>query len=149
MNGGFQIFAICLVGGVCLSLAYGLGRAERRAIGIIVLSVILSPLYNIPSDFDPNSLLSDTRLPDGDNAQLGAVIEQAFADGIACGVAEKFSLNVEDIRIRIYGFDYEALRCDRIRIILSGRAALADYKAIEKYVNGMDIGECDVEIEIG
>ena len=64
-------------------------------------------------------------------------------------MAEKFSLDRENIRVRLYGFDKDSLTADRIRVILSGGAALADYKAVEKYVDGLGVGDCDVEIELG
>lgn len=145
-----SVFAICLVGGVGLTLSYGQGRAERLAVGIIILCVILAPLVESISHFDPDGWLSEIDIPEnGEGTELGGVIEDAFADGIAKAVAEKFSLDSEDIRVRLYDFDQTSLRAEKIRIILSGRAALADYKAIEKYIDGMEIGECDVEIEIG
>ncbi len=144
------VFAICLVGGVCLMLSHGSGKAESLAIGIIVLWVILSPLGESLSHFDPEGWLDSIKTEDYEGgSQIGAVIEDAFAEGLARAVAEKFSLDEGDIRIRLYGFDQNKLSAERIRIILSGRAALADYKAVEKYIDGMNIGECDVEIEIG
>lgn len=144
------VFVICLVGGVCLTLVHGSGRAEGIALGVIILWVILSPIGESLSHFDPDSL-SDLVIGgeyEGDE-NIDLVIEEAFADGIVGAVAEKFSIDKEDIRVRLYGFDRDSLTAEKIRIILSGRAALADYKAVEKYIDEMNIGECEVEIEIG
>lgn len=145
-----SVFAICLVGGICLMLSHGQGKAESLAVGIIILWVILSPLGESLSYFDPDGWLDGIEIPDYESeSELGAVIEDAFAKGIGRAVAERFSLDTENIRVRLYGFDKDNLRAEKIRIILSGRAALADYKAVEKYIDEMDLGECDVEIEIG
>jgi hypothetical protein len=76
-------------------------------------------------------------------------VEEFFADGVALAVAEKFSLDRDDIRVSLRNFNIENMSAERIRLTLSGVAALADYKAVERYVNSLDIGECDVEIEIG
>lgn len=144
------VFSVCLVGGICLTLAYGQGRGESLTVGIIILWVILSPIGESLAHFDPDGWLDSVEIPEyKDESEIGAVIEDAFADGLARAVAEKFSLRKENIRVRLYGFDRNKLRAERIRIILSGGAALADYKAVEKYINEMDIGECNVEIEIG
>ena len=78
-----------------------------------------------------------------------AVAEEAFSRGVASAVADEFSLDEKNLRVELYGFDFENMKAERIRVILSGRAALADYKGIEKYVNGLDIGVCECEIEIG
>ena len=144
------VFGICLVGGACTILAYGQGRVESLVIGIITLWIILMPIADGIRHFEPDSWLDSIEIPDnGNESQIGEVIEDAFAQGVADSVAEKFSLNREDIRVRLYDFDDKELSADRIRIILSGRAVIADYKAIEKYINEMDIGVCDVEIEMG
>lgn len=145
-----SVFVICLVGGICLTLSHGGGKTESLAVGIIILWVILSPLGESLSHFDPESWLDSVEIGDYEgDGQIGSVIEDAFAEGIASAVAEKFSLDTENIRVRLYGFDQSRLSAERIRIILSGRAAFADYKAVEKYIDEMNIGECEVEIEIG
>ena len=145
-----SVFTVCLVGGVCMTLCHGSGRAESLAVGIIILFVILSPIAESLSHFDVDSWLGSFEVEDYEgDAPLDSVIEDAFADGIRRGVAEKFLLDKEDIRIRLYDFDKESLTAGRIRVILSGRAALADYKSVEKYINEMNIGECEVEVEFG
>lgn len=145
-----SVFGICLVGGACTILAYGQGRVESLVVGIITLWIILLPIADCIRHFEPDNWLDSIEIPDyTTNSQIGEVIEDAFAQGVTDSVAEKFSLNSEDIRVRLYDFDDGKLRADRIRIILSGRAVFADYKAIEKYINEMDIGVCNVEIEMG
>ena len=141
------VFGICLVVGICLALSNGSGKAQSLALGIITLWVILSPLGDMIEHFDPNSL--DVDIPEYGSGELDALIEDAFADGICTAVADKFSLDTDDIRVRLYGFDKEKMRAEKIMIILSGRAALSDYKAVEKYINSLEVGEGNVEIEIG
>lgn len=143
------IFAICLAGGLSLSLAYGLGRAEGIAVGIITLWVILSPLSGQVGSLDINELIGSSEIEQLDPPQIDPAIESALAEGIKAALSEEFSIDREDIRVRLYDFDAGSLSCSRIRITLSGRAILADYKAVESYINKMNIGECDVEIEIG
>lgn len=144
-----SVFGICLIGGVCLSLSHGSGRVQSLAIGIITLFVILSPLSDMVSHFDPDGWLDSSDFPEYETGEMDYIIEDAFAEGLSRAVAEKFSLDSEDIRVRLYGFNKNEMSAEKIMIILSGRAALADYKAVEKYVREMEVGECSVEIEIG
>lgn len=141
------VFGICLVVGICLTISYGQGKAQSLALGIITLWVILSPLGDMIEHFDTN--IFDVDIPDYDSGEIDVLIEDAFADGICNAVADKFSLNRDDIRVRLYGFNKEEMRSEKIMIILSGRAALSDYKAVEKYINSLEVGKADVEIEIG
>lgn len=144
------VFAICLVGGAFTLLSHGSGRAERVVIGIVTLYIIISPLADGLSDFDVDRWLESLR---GEGVEVSPeyeeVLEQSFSEGLKNAVAEKFSLKRDNIRVSLSGFDVEKMRAERIRISLSGAAALADYKAVEKYINGLDVGECELEIEIG
>lgn len=151
MNGyAFAVFSICLVGGALSLLFHGSGRGERMVLGIVTLYIIISPLADGLSDFDLDRWLEELR---GESVSVApeyeGVLEESFADGVALAVAEKFSLERENIRVDLRNFDVESMSAERIRVTLSGVAALADYKAVEKYLNSLDLGECDVEIEIG
>ena len=102
------------------------------------------------SDMDIDSIFDKITLPEQElEGGYSEVAEEAFSEGIARAVAEEFSLNKENIRVKIRGFDFENMRADSITVILSGRSVTADYRAIEKYFNGLDVGVCKVEIEIG
>ena len=145
----FSVFAVCLIMGGLRALCYGGGVAEKLTMGIITLAVIITPISSLISDFDVDSWLES--LEDGGgglSGESGVVIEEAFAEGVCSAVAEKFSLEREDVRVRLSGFDAEAMRAEKIRITLSGAAALADYKAVEKYISGLGLGGCEVGIEI-
>ena len=144
-----SIFAVCLVGGVAILLSHSNGSGEKMAVGIVTLYVIISPLIGYISEFNAEEWLGSIKNEEFDTeSEYNAVMEDAFGRGIALAVAEKFSLDSQDIRIRLYGFDPEKMNSEKIRVILSGKAALSDYKAVEKYVDSLNLGECDVEIEI-
>ena len=143
----FGILALC---GTLSLLSYGSGRAETAALAIVCLFTLLSPVAEAVRSFDPGEVVDKITIPDID-AESGydRVIEDAFADGIASAIADKFLINKENIRIRLYNFNSKNMSADSIRVILSGRAALADSIAIEKYLDGLSVGDCEVEIEIG
>ena len=120
------------------------------AVGIVTLYVIISPLIGYISEFDTEEWLSSIKNEEFDTeGEFHSAIEDAFKRGITLAVAEEFSIQSEEIRVEVSGFDPTKMTADRIRIVLSGRAAMSDYKAVKKYVDGLNLGECDVEIEIG
>ena len=144
------VFGICCVVGVLSLITYGSGRAEAVSLGIITLFIISSPIAEALGGTDPEGWFDFAEAPELDiDSGYGEYIEEAFADGIASAVAEKFDLDKEDIGVRLYGFDERTMTAERARVILSGRAALADSKAIQRYLGELSVGECSVEIEIG
>ena len=149
-----SVFAISVCVGVLELISYNRNSAaERAALGIIFLYVVLSPLADAAWNFELGDLSADNIADNiiGEteaDVEYEAAAEEAFSEGIRRAVADKFSLPRESITVRIYGFEFSKMRCERIFLLLCGRAAFADNKAVEKYVNEMGLGECDVEIEI-
>lgn len=144
------VFLICALIGLFSHLSYGgKGDVSRIALSVLMLYVVISPLASMAKNMDFKSVFdvdfNEEIISDG----YEGIAEDAFARGIESAVAEKFSLSEENIRVRVVDFDFENMRAGKISVILSGRAALADYKSIEKYLNGLNIGVCECEIEIG
>ncbi len=122
---------------------------RRFAFGVLLFSVVCTPLFSV---FDGWQGAFNDIFPEMPPAEEGSgeeVFENAFCDGVKRAVCEKFSLNYNEVRVLSESFSKEDFTAKKVRVILSGGAALSDYREIEKYVNGMDIGECKVEIEIG
>ena len=145
------IFGICATVGILGLLSYNeKNSAERAALGIILLYVVLSPIANEFGKLDLDSFDIGS-LTEGIDSDLGysEVTEGAICDGICLAIASEFSLSDEDIIVRIFNFDFEKMRGDTVRVILLGRAALADNKAIKKFVDEMGVGECEIEIRLG
>lgn len=144
------VFLISAIVGMLSHLSYG-GKSDisKLALSVLMLYVVVAPLADMVKNTDFKSLFevgyNEEIITDG----YEVVAEDAFIKGIESAVAEKFSLSKDNIRVRVVDFDFENMRAEKIRVTLSGRAALADYKAIEKYLDGLNIGECRCEIEIG
>ena len=118
----------------------------KLALGIIAIYLILSPLAKIDFDFD-NSF--EITLPESAEGGYSEVAKDAFERGISSSVADKFSLEAELVSAEAVGFDFDFMRAEKIKITLTGRAVFADRRAIEEYINKMEIGACTVEIHIG
>lgn len=145
------IFALVFLIGVCRMIGYRSedDAASRFAFAVLVLYTVLTPVFsggvNIGSldmgDFDIS-------IPEGDRDYI-TVTESAFKNGVHSLICSEFSLSQDEVRVEVEGFDIERVRASSIRVYLSGRAALADNKRIEKYVTDNGLGECDVRIELG
>ena len=61
----------------------------------------------------------------------------------------KYEIVPEDAEIKTEGFDFEGMRCKKIKITLYGKALLADFRAIEEYITESGLGECEVYSSIG
>ena len=146
-----QIFVMCIVTGILGLISYNeKNSAERAALGVILLFVTLSPAVKMlseldVSDFDPEKIISEIDT-DSELSEVGA---GALKDGICRAVCERFSFADDEVSATLYGFDFKDMRADVVRIVLSGRAVLADSKAIKKYVDEMGGGACEIELKLG
>lgn len=144
------VFAICLVGGALMKLSYGSADLSRLAIAIITIYVIAAPLVSAIKEVDFDGVFEEIESVGGEiDAEYQPYAKSAFEKGICHAVAKEFSLNEDEIEALVSGFDFQKMRADKIKVILSGRAVACDYRLVEEYLNNLDIGECRVEIKIG
>ncbi len=132
-----------------ISYKSALDGIKRFAFGLILITVSAAPFLSALSElgsFKLEILIPDMGETDGADSEI---YELAFANGIRDAVAEKFELKASEVRVLVSGFSEKEWRCEKIRIILSGSAAFADYHKIEDYINKKEIGVCEAEIEIG
>ena len=121
-----SVFVISSIVGLLSHLSYnGKSDPSRIAMAVILLYVVVAPIADLVSQSDGSifDVNYDESIVDED---YEIVAEEAFDKGILSAVADKFSLNKENLRVEIYGFDFENMRAERIRVILSGKAVLAD-----------------------
>ncbi len=146
-----SVFGICVCVGALGLLSYNdKNAAQRCALGVILLYVVLSPVARVigeidSDDFNLERLTSEIEIGSG----YSEVTEAAVCDGICRATSAEFSFSDEDISVKLYGFDFEEMRAEKVRVLLSGRAALSDTKAVKKYIDEMGVGECEIEIRLG
>ena len=154
---GEYLFAILTVSVSCAVVSYlsypsALTDAAKRGLSIILILAIVSPLPALIEGIADFSLSDFESVNSGFEAgQQGyeKAMEDAFSLGIGRLVAEKFSLNEDDISVRVKNFNAESMEAERIYITLSGLAALSDAKRIEDYVFREGLGDCEVNVLIG
>ncbi len=126
----------------------GLG-AVKTAFSILLLYVTVVPLIGMIRNFDAEKPELQIESIDFDtDSALEEVSENAYIGGVRSFVSEEFSLNIDDISVTAEGFDVMNMRAERLTVILSGDAALADYRAIRERLLKNGFEGCEVKIEV-
>lgn len=143
------VFAVSILGGILDMLSSGaLKSAEKLAIGMITLYVVLSPLTSL-GNLGEKDFVNIFEAPDIEHDKIYVDrAEEAFCLGISRAVAKKFNIDTSQVRVSTRNFDFENMRAEKIFVVLSDGAITSDYRAIESYINDMKIGVCECEIEI-
>ena len=128
----------------------GTARASKLSLSVLLIYTVSMPLVSLFSGFGAQDAPS-LEVPDADfgGGEYVETAKEAFEDGIALYIMDKFGADADDVFVECYGFDFEAMRAERISVTLSGRGALLDYRGIENKVTGLGLGECEVYIKIG
>ena len=122
---------------------------EKAALSVILMFAIASPLPSLFSDLGEFPFLSDTQVGDLVGGEYQEVTKEAFEEGLGKQIAEEFSLKNDSVRVKCVGFIFSEMKAEKIIVTLSVSAAGVDPKKVEKYIDGFDIGKCEVQFEIG
>ena len=127
------------------------GGAARFCACVILTHAIIAPALSLAASLpDRVPLLEDVEMPDiphGDT--FGQIAEEGFEEGVCKLLCANFGFDEENVSASAVGFEPSEMRAERIVVLLSGSAALSDYKSVEAYLNGLSIGNCEVRIRIG
>ena len=111
--------------------------------GLILTLVILALLPTVYKTVSNKIRFPTPEIYLGDDICLAS-----FEEGIARHVSQRWELKREEIEVEAVGFSREEMRAEKIIISLHGKAALSDYKRIEKELSELELGEVEVKIEI-
>ena len=131
----------------------GSERAVKFATSVLLLYTVLTPIVAIVGELDNNgfeSVLGDTGTvkPEEDGAYL-EVAEESFKEGIRKLLFTKYGIKEDDVKVRVYGFDFKTMSAEKIKVILSGNEVFADWRGISAYISGSGLGECEVVLDFG
>ena len=121
---------------------------EKAALAVILMFAVASPL---PPLLSQESVLP--QFPDFGTGEVGTgeyeeVAKEAFEEGIRKQIADEFAVGEEKINVRCINFSFKEMKAEKISVLLSLSAAGVDPQRVEKYVNGLGLGECEVQFEI-
>ncbi len=131
------------------SYSGGEEKGEKLAVSVIMIYLIISPLLPIVeglSDFDISEITSaGEELEDGAYLDVG---EEAFREGIAKLLSEKWGLEKNKTVVTVVGFDFNQMKAERIIITLLSKGITVDFHEIEAYIEEAGLGECEVKYAI-
>ena len=139
MDAVITVFAVFVVVSYSSFIAYAPSdKTLRLALGVMMLSALVSFF----SSFSFDLILPDTDADDfSELSELhNLTVEEAFADGVALAVADKFGFSRADISVDAVRVS-EDLTAEEIRLTLRGKASLADTRGIRSYL--IENGICD------
>ena len=146
-----SVIAVSLLSALLGFLTYGgaCERAVRAAAGVILIYTVCMPLGDFLADFSPGELSVDVSAEvEVGSSEFFEVAKDSFEKGVKNYVSEQFRLASDEVYVSAAGFDYEKMTAERIFVVLSGRAALADCARIRQTVEDAGLGECEVNIKI-
>ena len=115
----------------------------RAAVSLSLIMAIITPLPSLIGNIRGELDFSVGDAMEGEDIRL-----VSFEVGISRYIASEFDLSAEEVLVEAINFDPEEMRAEKILITLTGRAALANYKNIEKTVSRLELGVAEVKIEI-
>ena len=134
-------------------------KSVKLACSVLLLYTVAMPIATLISDIaDGDARLEIEGITDGlgegsldseYNSEYIRVAEEAFREGIKRLVADKYGVGEDKVEVYIFGYDIENMRAEKISVILKGRAALKDLRLIEDYLNGLNMGRCEVRSDFG
>lgn len=140
--------------GICSYISYGEKeeKAAKGAMALMLVCVTVAPLVSLVSSavtddwfYTYGENIPEISIDDTDFAENA---EKAFSRGIKSFLKEEFFVAEGDCEVLLFRFDSVEMKAEKIKIILKGKAALADSRGIAEKINGMNIGKCEVEIYV-
>lgn len=123
-------------------------KAEcNMALGILLLAALAVPVLSLITslgEFPELDTLPEYNLSGG----AVEVSAEAFAEGIALAIEERYRLPSGEVSIMASGFSFSEMRAQRITVILSGTAVTSDSRDIAEFVveNFCPEGHCEVKL---
>ncbi len=143
-----SIFGTCALLGALSLIHYKKEGAESTAQRILFAAALILPLLDTATSIGGELPAVPPYSEDIDGEYIEVACD-AFCDGILRAVCERFSLSNGTVAVEALGFDFRLMRAEKIKITLSGAAVIADRRAIEKFIEGEGLGECEVRLRVG
>ncbi len=127
-------------------------RAMKVVSAVLLIYTVALPIVSFAGNlsdgdfFDSISDMTEGGIDLGDETYI-EVTERAFKNGIIEMLSSKYGIKKENIKVYVFDLDFEHMVAGKIKIILTGRTALSDWRGIEQYINGAGLGKCEVIVE--
>lgn len=139
--------------GSIVSYGGGAARVSRAAMAVVLLYTVTLPIFSVTSDL--SGLISEDYFDnlhvqyDVGDSLFYERTEAAFSEGVKKLVCGEYNFNSDNVTVSTNGFDVEAMRAEKITVILSGHAITADTRSVVELIEDTGLGECEVKIDLG
>lgn len=132
------------------SYSGGEDAGERLAVSAIMICLIAAPVIPLAEslhelDFSEIFEGGGEAFEDGAYIEVG---EEAFKEGVAKLLKEKWGLDGDESVVTVVGFDFDTMSAERIIITLLSKGASVDFHEIEAYIEEAGLGMCEVKYAI-
>ncbi len=144
--------AVVALGGL-ISYGGGTARISRAAMAMVLLYTVTLPIISVTGDVSQlisEDFFDDIKVEyDPDDTLFYERTASAFSDGVKKFVCGEYRFADDDVRVTVRSLDVESMRAEKIIIVLSGRAIIADARSVAETVEDAGLGECEVKIDVG
>lgn len=124
-------------------------KAIRVVSAVLLIYTVALPIVSFSGRLSDGDFLGGISDSFPGDAELGEetyieVAKAAFADGICEMIYSKYGIKKENIKVYVFDLDFERMVAGKIKIVLTGKSALSDWRGIEQYINGSGLGKCEV-----
>ena len=143
----FSLFGLSALLGALSLVRYDRDGASATASRILFGAAVLLPIFDTVMAFS-SPVLPLPPATEGEIGEYAELARAAFIDGTRRAVCDKFSLSEDCVEVDVLDFDFKKMRAGKIKITLSGRAIIADGRAIVKFIESEGLGECEVRLRV-
>ena len=122
-------------------------RVFRSAVYTVILSMLISPIYEAISSLDPLSLLEDVS-GDLTTEEFDGAIRGSYEDAARTVIADAIGRDISEVRVEAEGFSVTEIACERLTVTLSGGAIYSDIDRIERIARE-DLRADEVRVRFG
>jgi len=144
------IISMCATVALCSFASYsgGEARTTRLALGIILLSSLLSPALELISELDFTQGAPSPLPPSFGEDMREEELKRAFSEGIESAIINEFSFDERQLSVEVGELDVSSMTVGFCRVRLYGRAALCDPRRVERFVLGCGVKKCEVTASV-
>ena len=121
-------------------------RVFRAAVYTVILSMLISPIYEAIVSFDPLSDIGGA----GElvTEEFDGAIKGAYEDAARTLIADAIGRDASDVTVIAEGFSTTEIGCERLTVTLIGGAIYSDLDRIER-ISKEDLRASEVRIRFG
>ena len=121
-------------------------RVFRGAVYTVIISMLISPIYDAISLLDPLSGIGE--VTGGVTEEFDGAIREAYEDAARTLIADAIGRDTSEVSVTAEGFSATDIGCERLTVTLFGSAIYSDIDKIER-ISREDLRANEVRVRFG